>query len=244
MTQSSSNDHPAQARLRDAVRAYGVMAGGPLLLFLIVAAGIVFSVAALIKGQTPPWPALVAVAGLVAYLLVFRPWTRRWGTTPEERGQALPGDEQVPNPGVHMTRALTIDTPPNEVWPWIAQIGQDRGGFYSYTWAENLAGCHMRNADRIHPEWQHRAIDDTVLLHPLAGIKLSRFEPNRSYALQGWYFVLEPLRDRRTRLLARSRIPRGMASLSYALFIELPHFVMERKMMLTIKQRAEQAGSA
>jgi hypothetical protein len=109
---------------------------------------------------------------------------------------------------------------------------------------ENLAGCHMRNADRIHPEWQQREIGDTVLMHPLAGIKLSRFEPNRSYALQGWYFALEPLRDGRTRLFARSRIPRGVASLGYALFIELPHFVMERKMMLTIKQRAEEAHAA
>jgi hypothetical protein len=81
-------------------------------------------------------------------------------------------------------------------------------------------------------------------MHPLAGIKLSRFEPNRSYALQGWYFALEPLRDGRTRLFARSRIPRGVASLGYALFIELPHFVMERKMMLTIRQRAEEAHAA
>jgi hypothetical protein len=138
-----------------------------------------------------------------------------------------------------MTRAVTIEAAPSQVWPWIAQIGQDRGGFYSYTFFENLAGCQVRNADRIHPEWQHRDVGDTVLLHPLAGIELSRFEPDRSYALQGWYFALEPAPEGGTRLFARSRIPRGVTSVAYALFIELPHFIMERKMLLGIKQRAE-----
>ena len=70
--------------------------------------------------------------------------------------------------------------PPEAVWPWLAQIGQDRGGFYSYEWLENLAGCRMRNADRIHPEWQDRQAGDTVLLHPSSGLKILRLDPGRA----------------------------------------------------------------
>jgi hypothetical protein len=134
---------------------------------------------------------------------------------------------------------VTIGAPREQVWSWLAQIGQDRGGFYSYSWLENLAGCRLRNADRIHPEWQHREVGETVLLHPAAGIPLTRFDPPTSYALRGWYFVVEPTSGNRTRLLARSRIPHGVASLAYAIFIELPHFIMERRMLLGIKARAE-----
>jgi hypothetical protein len=69
----------------------------------------------------------------------------------------MTGDETVTDPGIQHTRAVAIDAPAGQVWQWLAQIGQDRGGFYSYTWLENLAGCRMRNADRIRPEWQQRA---------------------------------------------------------------------------------------
>jgi hypothetical protein len=101
------------------------------------------------------------------------------------------------------------------------------------------------DADRIHDEWQRREIGDTVLLHPLHGLKLARFERNRSYAFEGgWSFTLEPRPGDRTRLLARMRVPRGLPSLAYAMFIELPHFIMERKMLLSIKQRGEQAKPA
>ena len=127
------------------------------------------------------------------------------------------------------------------VWAWLAQIGQDRGGFYSYQSLENLAGCNLHNADRIHPEWQLRVVGETVRLHPATGLKLARFEPGHSYAFEGgWYFALQPVDHTRTRLFARSRVPRGLPSLAYAVFIELPHFIMERKMLLGIKARAEQ----
>jgi hypothetical protein len=241
MTSGSSDPSPQPSGPLDTIRAFGVMVGGPLLLLLAVLASIVVSVIALAEGETPPWPALVGVGGLAAYVTLLRPWSRRWGTTPEERTKALPGDEEVPRPGVAMTRAVTVDAPPAAVWPWIAQIGQDRGGFYSYTWLENLAGCHMHNADRVHPEWQHRTVGDTVLLHPSAGLELTRFDPERSYALQGWYFALEPLPGDRTRLLARTRVPRGLPSVAYAAFIELPHFVMERKMLRNLKRLVESA---
>jgi hypothetical protein len=141
---------------------------------------------------------------------------------------------------VRPAAAVTIDAPVHTVWPWLAQIGQDRGGFYSYEWLENLAGCRMRNADRVHPEWQHREGGDTVKLHPLTGLTLARFEPDRILAFEGgWYFALVPIAGERTRLFARTRVPRRLASLSYAVFIEFPHFVMERKMLLGLKARAE-----
>lgn len=114
----------------------------------------------------------------------------RWGATPEERQRPPPGDDLVPGTT-------------SQTWPWLAQIDQDRGGFYSYEWLENLAGCRTRNADRIHVEWQRREVGEMVLLHWVSGLKVARCEPNRVIAL------------------------------------ELPHFVMERKMLLGIRSRAE-----
>jgi hypothetical protein len=106
---------------------------------------------------------------------------------------------------------------------------------------ENLAGCQLENADRIHAEWQHRAVGETVALHPLSELRLARFDPGRAYVLEGGCgFVLSPLDHDRTRLIARGRVPRGLPTLAYAIFLEFPHFVMERKMLLGIKRRAEQ----
>jgi hypothetical protein len=185
---------------------------------------------------------VVAVAATAMYVLVLAPWTRTWGATREERTAVIPGDELVRNRGLTMTRALTVDAPVSTVWSWLAQIGQDRAGFYSYTWLENLAGCHMPAADRVHPEWQHRSVGDVVPLHPLNGLSIERFDPERAYVFAGgWGFVLAPVGSDRTRLIARSRLRRGLPSLVYAVLVELPHFVMERKMLLGIKHHAEHA---
>ena len=84
--------------------------------------------------------------------------------------------------------------PIEAVWPWLAQLGQERGGFDSYEWLENLAECEMRNADRIHPEWQHREVGEIVHLHPAGGLRVSLFEPGRALGLDGWgTFSLEPV---------------------------------------------------
>ncbi len=224
------------------VRAFAVMSSGPTVGTLaVLASG--WSVSRALWHRRRPTPAAaLSVAAAIAYLTTLRPWSRRWGATHDEVMIPLPGDELVETPGIVMTRAVTVDAPIAEVWAWLAQIGQDRAGFYSYEWLENLAGCRMRNADRIHPEWQRRAIGDMVLLHPATGLKVARFEPSRSFAFDGgWYFALEPRNDTSTRLLARSRVPRGLPSLAYAIFVEVPHFIMERKMLLGIKARAEAA---
>ena len=211
----------------------------------MVVAGAAWSVAtcarAVRAGRRPGSLALAGTGALVGYLCVVRPWLLHWGATAEEQSKSLPGDELVDRPGIQTTRAVTVEAPMEQVWPWLAQIGQDRGGFYSYEWLENLAGCQMRNADRIHPEWQQRRVGDTVLLHPASGLKLVRFDPPRAYAFEGgWYFALEP-DDGRTRVIARGRYTRGLASVVYGLLLEIPHFVMERKMLLGIKQRAERS---
>jgi hypothetical protein len=236
------DERPRSVGIVATIRAFAVMSGGPAIGALAVLAS-VWSAGRALRRRRPVRPlAALTIAATIAYATVLRPWSRRWGASAEERTMSLPGDELVETPGIQMTRAVSIDAPTGAVWAWLAQIGQDRGGFYSYEWLENLAGCQMRNADRIHAEWQQRAVGDTVRLHPATGLTLARFEPGHSYAFDGaWYFALQPINPTRTRLLARSRVPRGLPSLAYAVFIEVPHFIMERKMLLGIKTRAERA---
>jgi hypothetical protein len=191
--------------------------------------------------------ALFGCAAASGYELALRPWMRNWGASAEERIRAMPGDDLVADPAIEVNHAVTIEAPVADVWPWLAQIGQDRGGFYSYEWLENLAGCEMRNADRVHPEWQRREIGELVPLHPAApGLAVSVFEPGHCIGLEGWgVFAVEPVGTGSTRLLARGRIPRGTAKVLYRSLLELPHFIMQRKMLLGIKARAESTpGSA
>ena len=139
-------------------RALGITIGPSLLLDFFVAAGTLVLITGRIMRSREGLARLLrplAILGALlpwAYALVVRPWHIRWGATEERIAKPLPGDELVPNPAIESTRAITVNAPVEEVWPWLAQIGQDRGGFYSYEWLENLAGCRMRNADRIHPE--------------------------------------------------------------------------------------------
>jgi hypothetical protein len=111
-------------------------------------------------------PVLVGAAAVAMTAWVehrrFRPWHERWGATPDEATATLPGDALVAEPSDQITRAITVDATPEAVWPWIVQIGADRGGFYSYDWLENLFGLGIHSADRIVPEWQHRAVGDLV----------------------------------------------------------------------------------
>jgi hypothetical protein len=235
---SSLSTKAAVASPLSAVRAFGVMLGGPIVLLAATAAAAASTVGELRNRRPPRGIAVVVLGAAAAYLRWIRPWTRSWGATDDELQMGLPGDETVASPSVQQTRAVAIDAPVHAVWPWIAQLGQDRGGFYSYAWLENLAGCRMRNADRIHPEWQQRA--DTVLLHPATGLKVLRFEPDRALVLEGgWSLVLQPDGPERCRLLARFRAPSGVAGTAYAMLLELPHFLMERRMLVTIKRRAE-----
>jgi hypothetical protein len=230
----------AEARARERIRAFGVTFGPSIALDVAAGAAVAATIRALVRGRRPPAAAGIGSAMLAAYLAVARPWLRTWGATAEEAGNPLPGDDLMPNPGAQSTRAVTVDAPVADVWPWLAQIGQDRAGFYSYEWLENLAGCRMHNARELHPEWQSRTVGETVYLHPRLGLPVARFEPGRMLALQDWgAFVVAPAGAGHTRLIARGRTQRGAATILNALLMEVPHFVMERKMLLGIKRRAE-----
>lgn len=193
--------------------------------------------------------AVIGGAGaLAAYVLLIRPWHLKWGATEEELKMPLPGDELVKHPKLNATHAITINAPVAEVWPWLVQVGQKRGGFYSYTWLENLVGCEMSNADQIVPEWQDLKVGDEVWLHPKAPpLKVLAIEPGRAIVLENsWTFVLHPIDHHTTRLIIRGRGDFNPdlknALLNFILWrgvFEPAHFIMERKMMLGIKERAE-----
>jgi hypothetical protein len=203
------------------------------------------------------WFLELVACGLVVYVAVgavLWPYHRRWGTTPEERRLALPGDTVAGHPNYELMHAVTVDAPAEIVWAWLVQLGQDRAGFYSYDWLERLFFADVHNVYEIRPEWQRRAAGDFVRAAPpgyLGGLfgndvgwKVTHVEPGKAMVLEHWgAFVLEPIGLDRTRFMIRSSIggpdtPVWGAALTFALF-ELPHFIMERKMMLTIKACAE-----
>ncbi|HEY0387316.1 MAG TPA: hypothetical protein VGC71_02630 [Gaiellales bacterium] len=227
--------------LLSAARAFGVVAGGTFILNAAGAVSVAVVVRSVARRRRPSVPATVGTVAAGVYFAAVRPWMRRWGATRDEAETALPGDELLADaPWAKQTRAITIDAPVDAVWPWLAQIGQDRGGFYSYEWLENLAGCKMHNAQCVHAEWQHRTVGDQVRLHPSGGLRLLRFDPNEAFGMEGgWNLALKSLDPGSCRLYARSRQRRNTAGALYVTLIELPHFIMERKMLLGIKQRAE-----
>jgi hypothetical protein len=187
---------------------------------------------------------------LAAYALLVRPWQLRWGATREEFDGPLPGDDLVPDAKYQDTHAITIHAPAAQVWPWLAQIGQDRGGFYSYAFLENLLGCHLRNADRTVPEWQGLRVGDSVWLHPrVPPLPVLLLDPGRALVLGSnteragtWGFFLKEIDARSTRLLARGRSQETRSALGWLgqhCLFEPAHFFMERRMLLGIKERAE-----
>ena len=194
--------------------------------------------------------ATAGIGALSAYLFAIRPWHLRWGATDEEVKEFLPGDDLVPHTTQTATHAITINAPVKDVWPWLAQVGQTRGGFYSYTWLENLVGCRMHNAEQIVPEWQELKVGDEVWLHPNAPpLPVLIYEPERAIVLGSntkspgtWGFYLKKLDETSTRLIIRARgdwKPSLFNWLIQHTVFEPAHFIMERKMMLGIKERAE-----
>jgi len=191
---------------------------------------------------------------LAVYSVFIQPWMMRWGATDAEIKMPLPGDDLVPNPTAQSTRAITIKAPDTEVWKWLVQIGQNRAGFYSYTFLENMVGADIHNVDRIIPEFQDLKVGDFVRSAPpnymggrfgdKAGWYIPILEPNRALVLKGWgAFVLYPIDEKRTRLIIRTPSDwRGWARVPDYLFMQPIHFIMERRMMLGIKQQAEAGG--
>lgn len=195
----------------------------------------------------PDVPRLLPTIVGVAAVWVLARHLSRSDATEEERWRVLPGDELVAAAPVVATRAVSVAAPPAAVWPWLAQIGQGRAGFYSHAWLENLAGCRIENADRIHPEWQELRRGDEIRMHPSAPPLVVRaVEPERLLVLGepevfSWAFVLEPEQDG-TRLLVRSRGSFGLPG-TLAPLLEPAHGVMERAMLAGIRRRAERVST-
>ena len=196
-----------------------------------------------------------AFLAYIATAAVVWPWHRTWGSSRDELTMALPGDDAMPGPALSLQHAVTIDAPPEVVWPWLVQLGQDRAGFYSYDWLERAVGADIHNVTQIRPEWQQRAVGDYVpatqpdylggLLGFRPGWTVTAVDAPRALVLDQWgAFVLLPTTDGRTRFIIRSTFgaptfPVWAAGFQF-LALELPHFIMERRMMLTIKSLAEQ----
>jgi hypothetical protein len=200
----------------------------------------------------------VAAAGISAaatYVVIARPQLS-WGATDEESHASLPGDELIGRADLTATRAITIHATAEQVWPWIAQLGQGRGGFYSYDYLENLIGCDIHSADRIVPEWQDVRVGDQVRFAPEIGLAVASVEQGRSLVLRGgipignapppydftWAFTVRDVGDGTTRLLVRERYAymRAWARLVVEP-TEVLSFVMSQKMLRGIKNRAERA---
>lgn len=178
------------------------------------------------------------------YWSLVRPVHINWGATPAELNMAMPGRELISLNRIVSTRAINIQAAKDKVWPWIAQTGQNRGGFNSYYWLENLFGAKMVNADRAHPEWQNPQRGDTVYLgknEPYIFVSHAKF--NEYYSLGGWTFYLQQVDFKNTRLLVRypsMEIKQSnLITLYYYGLFEPLHFVMESGMMMGIKKNAE-----
>jgi hypothetical protein len=208
--------------------------------------------------------AVFAAVG-VTYHFALRGWCLRWGTTPAEVHATLPGDGLFPVYAGEATHAITIQASSQRVWPWLMQIGQDRSGFYSYTFLENLVGCDMPKVERLMPDWKTRAVGETVWFatprrfdgkgRMIAAIVLpqrsfvmvsandwERLQAGKTAQESSWSFTLEPLGDGQSRLIARVRGGKPPTLLSRAvgrLFWEPMHFVMEQKMLRTIRDLSE-----
>jgi hypothetical protein len=217
-------------------------------------------------GQTARNAAItgLAVVGSAVAAAAARFKLRNWGATWDERAQQLPGDELIEYAASVYTRAITIHAPPDEVWRWVVQIGQDRGGWYSYEGMENLFGLDIHNTDEIRSEWQRLSVGDEIRAVPAGALgmkegysfRVAIVEPGHALVLRQappehpwnatWAFVLEPDGLGGTRLLVRGRSARqaglagAVAHYGGELFDPVT-FVMTRRMLLGIRSRAEAA---
>jgi hypothetical protein len=188
---------------------------------------------------------LAPVAGFVLIVwMVYRPWALTWGSTDREIARTMPGDEVLSEPTFNATRAVTIEATPDEIWPWIVQIGYRRAGFYSY---DSLDNDGIPSAERILPEFQNLEIGDTIPLSASAHVRVAElvpptlmvlvFEVEGTWSSATWVWSLDPEDPSRTRLVTRLRA--DARDIRSRLFLDLGEIIMMRKCMLGIKRRAE-----
>jgi len=187
----------------------------------------------------------------VLYWFPLRRWMGRWGTTSSDLAKAMAGDGLIVKPTFTYTMAATIDAQPEHIWPWLVQMGYQRGGLYSYDWLDRLFGFLDRpSATRILPEFQHLAVGDRIPLPHGQGYPVAAVEPGRALVLDMrnmwgfdwvWQFGLYAVDKNRTRLLSRSALhPLTIWTWLFSVVvIEPAAFLMTRRMLLGLKQRAE-----
>lgn len=179
----------------------------------------------------------------------IRHWHRRWGATDAELAGPMPGDDLVPGCRTYCTRAITIDAPPSAVWPWLVQVGFGRAGFYSNDLLDNVA---RPSAHRILGEFQHPQAGDWVPMfskvNDTTAFKIAAIESPSELVWAKpdsiWAWKLTEV-DGRTRLVTRLRIlyrwNQPLGALVSLFFMEVGDFPMMRRMLLTLKSRAERS---
>lgn len=209
-----------------------------------------------------------SVVGCVLGAPWLRRWYNRWGTSESERTETLPGDDLVPAPKLGYTRAVTIGAPAEEVWRWLVQFGQGRGGFYSYDTLENLVGCQIHSADRILPEHQRLVPGDRIRADPGSRASWEVIDvdaphhlvlmgadpdtgrappvrdpvPMKGYTASTWQWVLRPRPHQQTRLIVRQRLTYSPDQRVLWHIVEPFNFAMEREMLRGIARRAERGA--
>lgn len=200
---------------------------------------------------------VMAAAFLTPFLRGAR---NHWGIDAALASRTYPGDELIAEAAWSWTHGIEIDAPTSDVWPWIAQLGADRGGFYSYQWLENVAGCGLQNAEAIHPEWAVREGDDLVLHPKMPALRVVALEPGRFFVVHApadaaaraagkpwaqltWLFFVEAIGEDKTRLVSRYRCATSDDFQSHVqfgpVFLEPIGFAMDRRMLLGVKARVE-----
>jgi hypothetical protein len=203
-------------------------------------------------------------ASVVISERALRTWYESWGASDDEVRAALPGDGIVPEPQRTSTRAITIGAAPDDVWRWLVQIGHARGGLYSYDWLENLVGCDLHSADELLPDHQWLHPGDLVRMGPegYPAFTVAEVEPPHHLVLVSadthtgrstleaaqpygttWQWTIEPQVDQ-CRLFSRQRLTYPPGQTAMWSVVQPIAFMMERKMLVGIKQRAERTSAA
>jgi hypothetical protein len=186
----------------------------------------------------------------LVYWYPIRRWMSRWGATPSDLTRVMVGDALLVNPTYSGTMAVIVNAAPEHIWPWLVQIGYQRGGLYSYDWLDRLFGYLDRpSATRILPEFQNLAVGDEIPLGRGPSWPVAALEPNRALVLDMrnlggfdwvWQVGLYTVDENRTQLVSRSRVRTRSAWAQLATYaIEPAGFLMTRRMLLGLKRRAE-----
>jgi hypothetical protein len=201
------------------------------------------------------FPVLVIFVLATLYWFPVRRWLARWGTTSEELTRPMAGDAILPNPTHWATHAVTIEAPPDDIWPWLVQLGYRRGGLYSYDWLDQLFGIlDGPSAHEVLTAFQQLAVGDKIRLGPRQELTVAALHEKRALVLRYsgdefqwvWQFGLYPLNEQRTRLISRGteRYKNSAGAWLFMRVMEPAAFVMTRRMLLNVKHRAEARRAA